>query len=58
MANSKQLLGATFSLATIKTKDQGNVEVFLRNKRKIAITPTVHYTSAVSKALLGESSNH
>ena len=32
--------------------------VFLCNKRKIGVKPTVHLNSAVSKALLGKFSNH
>ena len=40
---------------TIKTADSRRVKFFLCNKRKIAVKPTIHQNSHVSKELLGKS---
>ena len=39
---------------TIKTTDSRRVKFFLCNKHKIAVKPTIHQNSHVSKELLGK----
>ena len=52
---SKPLLGLNlFSLGNNKKYRLKKSGVFLCNKRKIAVTPTMHQNSAVSKTFLGK----